>query len=580
MTTLFPTYTLGSLVLTDYPFAVEFGGNHGAPESTTELRQSMLADGDLVSNVRSGNREVTLTVHVEGADLGEVAINEALLRAECRRPSELTFDPGDDLAPASVFQVLSASMVHARDDNEEMHNLHRWELTLTCAPFARSANATTLFALAPPPEAPIVESITNADTTTGWSAAGSTYSYPAGPSNVTVPVTDGGSNVTASIAGDWPSLQLTYTLSAPVSMASTRYLVIEVSGTAPSSFRMIVDGVASTPTPALTRATSPATVLYVFDTGGGTLSSFGIVSDKSGSLGASITLRAHDAYRTNTLPQVNTRQTSGVIEVGGTERTPCSLKLIPGAGEALGVAIVHTSPEEGTGYSPSLRQYRASGNTVTQESGRLSGAREPVNANPVVALVPISSLPEDGYSLVAFMRSSVVGTFSFEWQARTIVNGSYYLGGDSGTAQARFFDANTWTLVPLAMTTLPPVRATEGGTVQLNITHTPVGAEVIDMDEWWAFRMGDDCALTIVQEFETSFLWLDSPDSSSPVPRIWVGGNSDRSDQHHPGVEGLIAQGNHVLHPDGTSVFAASTGITHPTLSATYYKRWHSNAAE
>jgi hypothetical protein len=292
-----------------------------------------------------------------------------------------------------------------------------------------------------------------------------------------------------------------------------------------------------------------------------------------------MTVGVHDVSRTNTLAQISPRQITRVIEVGGTERTPASLQVIPGAAEPLGVTFVHTSPASTSGDSPALRQYRYSGNTVTTDSALLSGAREPVNATPIIAHVPVASLPEDGYSLVAFMRSSVAGTFSFDWQARTIVNGSYYLAGTSGTAQARFFDVGAWTLVPLGILTLPPARAAVGSAVQFDLTRTVVGAEVIDLDEWWIFRMGDDCALTIVQSTVSSFLWLDSPDTSSPVPRVWIGGNSDRSDQHHPGADGLICQGNHILHPEGTRTFVASTGITEPQLSATYYPRWHSNVA-
>lgn len=572
---LVPEWTIGDLRLTSYPFGVDADStvDIGEPEMVVESVTSLLADGDLERVVRHGNRTYVLEVYIEGPSLAELAASEAELRTQLKRAGLLlTHDPGDGFSPASVYEVQTAQLTPQRRDDHESHLIRKFTLTLRCGPHARSAEVTTITALSPPPVTPISASVTNADTTTGFSAAGAGTSS-LGEFSGSVAVTDQGPYVQAKITLGRPSLTLTYTPAAPVATATTPFLVLEVSGDYPGSFR--INGA---PAPvALGRATSSGTTIYALYTGEVTVSSVSITRAITETIREStLTLNIHDIYRTNTLPQITGRQTSTVIEVGGTERTPCSLRVNPAAGEAMGIGIVHTSPESGQGYSPALRQRRISGNTVTANSSLMSGASEGVLSTPVVAAIPLTSLPEDGYSLVALMRSSLVGKFPVVWQVRTFFSGSY-LGGYSKTVPAEFATANEWTIVPLGNVTLPPVRASQEAFVQINLSRTPVGAEVIEMDEWWAFRMGEDCALTMVQS-PRAFLWLDSPDSSNSVPRVWVGNNADRSDAHHPGA-GLLNQGNHVLHPDGTSIFVATSGIANPTVTATAHRRWHSNAA-
>ena len=96
-----------------------------------------------------------------------------------------------------------------------------------------------------------------------------------------------------------------------------------------------------------------------------------------------------------------------------------------------------------------------------------------------------------------------------------------------------------------------------------------------NLDEAWLFREDDDCALSIVDTARSN-LWLDSPGVSDSVETVWVG--DDSQTRVHPG-EGLIAQGRHVLSPGGTAVFTASL-TDNPASDATFYRRWHSNAAE
>jgi hypothetical protein len=582
--------TLGALLLTEsqpdadhyFTFTVLADNlGFGVAQGVREVVTSLLSDGDLVRTTRYGNREVSFAVMIEGPSLGSLAHGEAALRAEIGRGNTLTWQAPDVLSVPTAFEVIDSEMSQTFDDLDELRRRRVFVVTLTCAPFARSAEMSTVAAMDSGTTTVVVDTC---DATTDWTGT------RGGVAEAVSGFYEAGAVAVAEVSNvdGFPPENWTLTRTGSIDLTSTPLLVVEMTtlsakGGAPLEIECYAASSASgSPLPilAVRKLTDGSGHFQVtFDgTGLGVIAAVTFAHTSAPGYGHTWQgILVRNVSRADVPPSITTRQLTRIIDVGGTERTPCSLKVVPGAAEALGLAIVHTSPESGRGYSPSLRQWRVSGNPETSETGSLSGLKEAVTGTPIVAQMPIVSLPEDGYALMAYMRSSAVGTFPLTWQARTTVDSIYY-GGHEGVTNAYFPVAGEWTLIPLAVVTLPPVRAAVGGEVQFNLTRTVVDEEIY-LDEWWPFRMGDDCALTIVKSDEASFLWLDSPDASSPVPRVWVSNNSDRSDQRHPGA-GVIAQGNHVLTPDGTMVFVASTGIELPALSATYYKRWHSNAAE
>ncbi len=580
--------TFGSLLLTDpladvdhgFMFAVLADGfTTGTGEPVKEIVQSLLADGDLVRITRSGNREVSFRVQITGPTLGAVAQGEAALRREVGRGNTLTWQPPDVISEPTVFEVVTSEMSQVFDDlDESLRRQRTFALTLTCFPGARSADLTTVTALAPPPVAPTTVSVTTADTTTGWSATVNT-----GAGSEAVTVVDEGAFVSASATGF--SMSFGYSPPSPVSLAGTQYLLLETS-TATTGFYVFYAGDSAVtyvkpvlsrmmPTSGNVQHTLPVNMSR-------TLSYVGVIwnhLDAGLPAPTPIYLTIYDIKRTDTLPQVTSRQTSRIIEVGGTERTPGSIEIATGS-TAMGFTIVHTSPRSLAGYSPPLRQFRVSGNTLTADSNLFSGAREPVNLTAIESQVPLTSLPAGEYALVALMRSSVAGTFPITWTANSLIPGYGYLGPTvSGVAQAEFVDPGFWTLVPLDVVTLPTVRASDALAVtQLTLNRAPVGSEVIDLDEWWAFRVGEDSALTMVNN-PASRLWLDSPDVNNRVPRVSIGDYNNRADARHP-ADRLSATAHHVLNPDGTLIFVATNGADSPAVTATFFKRWHSNAAE
>lgn len=574
--------TLGDLDLTDgIPDAdhdfrlavVADGASFGAAQDVREVVLSLLADGDHVRTTRAGNREVTFAVEVTGPDLASVAHGEAALRREVGVGNTLTWQPPDSLAPASVFEVVTSGMESVFNDLDEMLRRKRtFRLSFECAPRARSLNPVDVEALVAPGTATTL-TVNDANATTGWS--GHVYAATTGVRS-SVAVTDMGSYM--STTADGATLRLTLWLDSPFALTLTPYLLIQSSGTKPAAFNVYyTDGTSKrTTTPAHSRAIPGGLVEYGLEVDA-TKTLQEVYVEASAPYGsATLTLAVHDVSATDALPQVSPRQVSRIIEGRGTERTPGSIHVkSPVDGDDLGVTIVHTCPEDVSGYSPPLRRWRTGGNAVTTETTTtFSGAYEDLEPAAFVAEVPNSALPHGDYLLAARIWSSAAATVTVSWAISTIVNSSPQdqVIGDAHIDWA----APGFVIAPLAILSLPTVRSL-GPVTQVSIITGGADGVTNRLDEGWLFRMGDDCGLTIVNN-PTDNLWLDSPDITSPVPRVWIGDINDRSDARHPS-SGLESFGSHVILPEGTALFTAAM-VDNPEASAQFYPRWHSNAAE
>jgi hypothetical protein len=577
--------TLGSLLLTgsvadaDYDFTFDVladGATFGVAQGVQEVVRSLLADGDLVRVTRYGNREVSFRVQIEGPTLGSLAHGEAALRAEIGRRNLLTWQAPDVLAVPTVFEVVASEMAQTFDDLDELKRRRTFVVTLTCAPFARSAEAVTVDALVVP-GSDITETVNDADATTGWSASAGN---PAGGSS-TPTVTDEGTYVQATStmpppagAGRW-TLDLTLVVAA-VDMTDTPYLRVRTLGSGGTGldFWVKYSGGSRHVIPTVSRLISATVTEHFLDVTAVGVPLTGLVIRRNGEGPVTLTTGVDDVSRTNTLTQVSARQITRVLDVGGTERTPASIHVQSEDGTTeLGQVIVHTCPEDGSGYSPPLQRWRTVGQTRTPDATAFSGNYEEINVTSWIAEVPTSALPEGGYTLLARLRCQSAATVTVTWSTSTIFpDATTQEGFTVGTVQHTFDASNVWNLVKMEALTLPSVR-TMAGKVQIAL-QVAAASPVVTLDEAWLFRVDDDCALTFM-ETERPHLWLDSPDVTSSVPRIWIGDGFDT--KVHPG-EGLGQMGTHVLSPDGTAVFTAAL-TDYPETDATFFRRWHSNAA-
>lgn len=581
MADLFPTYTLGDLPLTSYPFAVEFGGDHGAPETVTELTQTLLADGDLVTLTRHGNREISLVVHVEGPSLGELAANEATLRAECTKVrNDLVFQPGDFDSPASVFEVFSVAMKQPRDDEVEQHLLRRWELVFTCSPFPKSEAVTTVSAL-PSGGSPSSATIDSCDSALGWTATRS-----GAPVSATT-FWEAGAVGAAELDSSYTAPETwTLTRTGPMDFSVLPYLQAEVR-TVSYNGNLSVRAVTSTGTalslPILSKRNLEAGgdegsyhEVVCLVPGGVTLASVTFVhTSQSGDIWQGLLVRR--VGQSNMPPGGFARQTSQVFEVGGTERTPASLRASTTAG-FLGTTLIHTTKFDGSGYSPDMRRWRATGNatSVNADARKITGTWELMRPDPVVSRTPSHSMPRGNYLLVAAIKSDTVATTAplpISWAVKSVISGQT-LGNDEGTGYGWFPVAHELTIIPIASLAAPIVRS---GALDVEVhLFNPTSTVTMHVEQWWMFTDDDDSALSIVNTSEGA-LWLDSPDADSPVPTVWVGPSKPLS--FHPAA-GLVAQGSHTFRPGPTLVTTVSDSNDYMSASLEYRKRWHSNAAE
>ena len=421
--------------------------------------------------------------------------------------------------------------------SHESHLIRKWTLTLTCAPWARSADAVTVEALTAGavPSTLIVDACTSA---TGWT--GSTGDA------VTVETITGEVGVQASDANGDGLVSLHRV--AAIDMTAHQFLLLDWS-LFPGSAVTVQDGSAVVPE-----------IARHLTTGGWYQSWFGPVDPSAFSTGFRVShfggpspelesIAVWRVQKSNMPPGTTPRQLSRIIEVGGTERTPASVHVTAenGTDPLGGLVIVHTSPKDGSGYSPPLRRWRTSASTgpETGDAATYSGKYEPVGftSGGFYAEVPTSALPEGGYTLVARLRCASASAATIYWSTSTIFPDSTTQQGYANAVVPVTFPDGDYHLVPLGVVTLPSVR-TSAGKVQIVIQASDDNPQIY-LDEAWLFREDDDCALSIVDTARSN-LWLDSPGVSDSVETVWVG--DDSQTRVHPG-EGLIAQGRHVLRP-------------------------------
>lgn len=567
--------TLGSLLLTDsvaeethgYVFNVLASGmSTGSGSPVKDVVTSLLADGDLVRITRYGNREVVFSVEITGPTLGALAHGEAALRAEIGRRNLLTWQAPDVLSVPTVFEVVASEMAQTFDDLDELGRRRTFALALTCTPHALSADPVTVEALSAGSSTVVVDTC---DATTGWAAATSVPPDSLSQSAGAVWSTDatGGNDAMGLLR------------SASIDVSAHPYFVLEWKANPGTGYTILgLPAAADTFPDEINRtALTDGWVRSMWLVAPGDLDSgfqFAYVNtDTVTEEGDYLGIR--EVRKTDVPPGQTARQLTRIISVGGTERTPASIHVQSEDGTtALGQCIVHTCPEDGSGYSPPLVRWRVSGTgSGSTDATAFSGEYEEINVTSWVAEVPTSSLPEGGYILVARLRAQTAGPVSITWSTSTIFPDAVTQQGFTvGAFNHDFAVGNEWEIVPIEVLSLPSVR-TQAGKVQIAL-QVAAASPVVTLDEAWLFRDDDDCALTIL-ETEQPHLWLDSPDVSSAVPTIWIGDGVDT--KVHPG-EGLNGMGTHVLSPEGTAVFTAAL-TDYPLTDATFYRRWHSNAA-
>lgn len=562
----------------------------GNPAPVEMVVASMLRDGDLTRTDRDGNREASFRVTVTAVDGQALALGEKALADRLFGPAELWWQPPDDAAPVTVFDVLDSGLEWLFDDVAEMTQRRRtFRVWLKCLPYGRSAAKVTAAA---------VTTVGTPTTVTLDDGAGAGWSTlwvnPSEGGALPAPTRAGGivsSPQLLSPGSKWDGTYYTTTqgkrmrktFAAAVDMSATTYLVTDVEvfqgyearqrGLA--SLTVFADGqqlmlLATAPLAGSARVrhtwlctdTSITTVEFGLD-GGGLMVEAEVYVDL--------------VQRTNVAPVASStgREKQRTLRVEGSARAPASIQVASPGGTALGSTVVYTGPAL-VGFSPSLSTYATPGITNAQS---VSGYDR---QNSMVAKVPAGRMLRGGYALWAVLAPSTGGVVNVTVSARSMYGATAY--GDVWTeiVKVTLPTYSAFQLVPLTVLTLPLGDCPPSASASVEISVSLSGW----VDDVFLFHLGAGAGLTVVDcgtaapaaGGSSSRLWIDAPTPETLRPSLWVGTQANRGDARSPG-SAASSWGVHDLKPGDNEIFTATTGAADHVVTVDYYPRWRHNAA-
>lgn len=558
------------------------GTTWGSPQPVEVQLRSFLQYGAVVVTQGWENRQVVVTVAVVASDTASLADAEAALFAEVGRPNRLTFTPHDGFGYPTEFRVITSRFEQNPDDLREVKSGERiYTIALTCEPFAYSATATTVPALAASGSTTV--NVDNGSSTTGWT--GSTNSGDP----VTVSTTGGALKVATNSALSDPAVVVYATRTGSVSTSSTPYIVVdwkygEAGATLTlGSLGLDADGVTATritsvpsPTAGYTRTTFRVNASSV-----STLT-FGVSTSppSGGSVVRSLTIDNID--RTDVSPAAALpRQQVRTIEVDGSAPTIGSI-AVEHATSALGEVLLYTYPDDGTGYVPYCRPYHSAGSAVSSDANAVSGYSE--EAGSVSFDIPTPSTPGGTYLVMARMKRSSSSTVTFDWSVTPRLNSTDLSSAETHTVSVAL--TTSYAFVRLGTTRLPmmDVASTPSSVTRLNIDATVSET----LDELYLFNMDIgrltgpvSCGTgTPAAGSHSNRLWIDSPSvDNDGLGRYLRGYASDRSDAFSA-YPFMTSPGIHEFAAGGVKVLTVTTNpTTAADVSFTYHPAWHTHAA-
>ena len=594
--TLYLRAWLGDLELTDYPFALGFGMDLGRPENVYAVMESLLADGEVVSSNRTSNRSLSLPVLVEGADMQELADNEAALVAECEKSLNLlTIDPGDGYGPPTVFRVFRAQAKHNRDDDAEMARLRQYTVEFQALPAAYSASATTVGAEF------VASSVTIADdceSATGWTA---TALLPA--NNPVTPSVD--SSVFATGTGSVKFTQSGVIIPAFGEARSTisvdrTGLSIDASGGGYFVARLKPEW-----SFALDENPNDLRDFYITTSGGGRESVSPLLGeiDTNGFLKLSFvvpnasTITAFEFTATQTATGVyssiaapslwvdslglagNSSAPQNVMsfDVAGSMRCEGSFTVSAAAG--LGDVVLYTVPDKGDGFRPDLARWQASGAT-TVDVNAINGHYTALSASPTFS-APASMFRSGSYAVLARVKRSAAGSCTITVTAQTKSGATSIGPQESVTSGTITLTDADYHVVRLGVIELPPLVTDPASDATVLFTATRSGTDY-HLDELLVFPL-EDHALTWVacgsgspSATVASRFWIDEPSPSQPRGARLVGNDAGRLDARYVLPE---SRGRHVLKPGRMLAYLLTSAAGGADLQVTYTAAHHSNAS-
>ncbi|MCL2611942.1 MAG: hypothetical protein FWD95_01780 [Nocardioidaceae bacterium] len=591
----------------DYDIAAySAGSNFGNPVSIVDTLQSLAIDGVLAARTGWDARTIVLQLYVDANDGETHAEVEAALTSQCLpdRPPPIVWTPPLANSAPAVFDVLVAELERDTSDgwdsDEVLQGRRVFTLTLTCLPFARTADTEVVPAIAPPPDpgaAAVVTVLDDCSSVTHWTIqASSDFIHASGPTVEGTPAFLTAEAGTITAGTQYLRMVRTAALTMP---SGQPYLVVDISTleangsgklvTIPGTYVISADnGTGPTLQPLLVQ---PGVGIggsdRVFFQPPASFSSLRIRKDyldswsASKSAGYSIALEVHRVASTDTLGDTTTsttRQGARQATIVGSMPTRATIRLYHSAtSSSLGRnLLIFTSAN--TDWTPPLRCWRTSSDAVTADTSRVSGGTNPL-AGPMKFLIPASLLASGTYSLMASLHVTSAATIA--WQARLVAaDGSDTIGSSqilSGTTSLAA--SSIYTVYNLAdRLQLPPIEVeTDDYAVEITLQAT-AGAATID--EGWLFGL-DNGALTWISNLSNDpIAWVEvrSPDLGAARPSVF-GGSGNVDEQSMCLDWACESFGSHRFEPGPLLVFTMTMGSLIAQCELEYFPRFHSHPA-
>lgn len=264
------------------------------------------------------------------------------------------------------------------------------------------------------------------------------------------------------------------------------------------------------------------------------------------------------------------RQLARSFPVHGTARAPGSLHMSHEQG--LGQVLLHAWRDDGSGFVPSCRRWKVSGDADAVDETAATGAHTTL-AEPMHFAIPVQFVPEGTYRAFARVRCPfTVNDCDFRWEAAT---GGPSIGIGAVEESRRHHTVTPeWSIIDLGTLTLPTVRAAAGSELLLLMWLT--SGEVSVMVDDLYLTNASDGATVIMPSSDATHLWVDAPTIEHPFPSIMAGMEPDRSDafaaEAHASVFEPLA-----WHPGTWAIFSVCDQ-PNAAVEASYYPRFLHNA--
>ena len=598
-----PTLILGNFNLNDFlgkqvPGAsvLAEGTSRGNPVPIEVAVRSWLQDGNIVATQGYDNRTVMVRIQLGGPSLTAVAELEAELVAELNKPNTLTWTPGDGVTPASVFRVITSSLdLDDTYDNadiiEARQNLRTYQLRLVCEPFVHSEDEVTAAAL--PATGTTTTLVDNASSATGWTATVN------GVSATVTPTVGPPTTLSATASAQFGEVAIVMTRTGSITTSSTKYLTVDWQSA--NAGPPVPDWFVDAPLRAFGDGTELAKVSEgTSSTAGFTRTTFYVAASSVASLvlqstsnvlpsaGQPAVARAvvvDNINRSDIKPAIGTaRQLVRTIEVAGSVRTQGSI-AIEHATSSLGDVLAYFWPDDGSGYTPPLRQYRSGGGSVSSDSSLVSGSHESINGATVNFDVPTVRLPAGTYTLVARIGTGAVPTVStgtVTWAATTRLGGTDVGVTQTGTRPS-FTVPVGWANVALGRFQLPTRHVNRASTAVARISLTASTTSTCLLDEAWLLSSTGQLIMvgcgtgTAASGGPAKRVFYEPATPDQPRPSITIGHAADRSDARYP--TDFSSWELPELKPPRVNVLTVTSNALDASVTLRHFPRWQSHAA-